>query len=180
MRPKETSKHLQIDCKFQHKKSGSGRARQTIVPANVRVHGTHPGDRSVGHSFPFFVECEVPEELAASAQEIRQIALDVVFIGGRVELETIGSTRKNVTIVAQKRDLTVEITPPMPEKSELAVCLSPIYLTEDKLPLRRLLEWRQHLANMGVERVNWYARDERLKAFVDGYKEVKGSKDLFL
>jgi hypothetical protein len=55
-----------------------------------------------------------------------------------------------------------------------------MYLDSDKLPLRRLLEWRVHMANLGVERVNWYARDDRLKRFVEGYKQVKGSKDLFL
>lgn len=106
--------------------------------------------------------------------------MDVIFLGGQVEVENIEGTARNVSIVAQKRDLTVEITPPMPEKSELTVCLSPMYFDDEKLPLRRLLEWRQHMANLGVERVNWYARDDRLKQLVEGYRQVKGSKDLFL
>ena len=172
---------MQVDCKFQPKKAGHARAdREIVVAALIKAHGTHPGDRSVGHSFPFYAECEVPSELAVLPEDIRQISMDVIFLGGQVEVETIEGTARNVSIVAQKRDLTVEITPPMPEKSELAVCLSPMYFDDEKLPLRRLLEWRQHMANLGVERVNWYARDDRLKQLVEGYRQVKGSKDLFM
>ena len=183
MRPKNVKQYLQAECRYRDPLQRANDAASWLTTtAVIHEYGTHPGDRTVGHSFPFYVECELPKTLQdeADAKAVREIKIDLVFAGGQVEVETIGSQHLNVTIIAHKKDLHVDVTLPMPVRSEFAVCLSPMWFDNGELPLWRLLEWRQHMANIGIERVNWYGRDRKFRDFVEGYRNLQGSKDLFL
>lgn len=122
------------------------------MPAVVHTYGLHPGDRYTEDNFPFTVECEIPPILQSDPQSIRQIGMDIRFDGGMLNTSVYKGEEHPITVVAAKRNLRVDITPPMEPKTEFAVCLSPIQFDPDTITLWRLLEWRQHMLNIGVER----------------------------
>ena len=122
------------------------------MPAVVHTYGLKPDDRYTGHNFPFTVECELPASLQSDPHSVRQIGMDVRFEGGMLKTPVYEGQDHPVNVIAVKRNLRVDVTPPMQPKTEFAVCLSPIQFDHDTVTLWRLLEWRQHLHNMGVER----------------------------
>lgn len=124
-----------------------------LLSAKTSLAAVHiAGDRYTGHSFPFQVECQVPPELLHIVHEIRHIKMDIRFDGGGVHVDTFPNEAENTTVVAIKKNLPVTITPPMNERSEFAVCVSPINFEMDEVTIWKLLEWRQHMLNIGVER----------------------------
>lgn len=58
----------------------------------------------------------------------------------------------NSTLYLSAASLQLNISSPLREYSEFAVCLSPQSYGDEALPISRLLEWRQYFADIGVER----------------------------
>lgn len=117
------------------------------------IHGdvTYPEDRFIGHSFPFTVDCQLPEQMQEDPEALGPVTLDIAFTVGRVEVDG-WKTPHNATFSVSANDLPVHITPPKAAFSEFAVCVSPLTYIGKPLPLMRLLEWRTYLAEIGINR----------------------------
>jgi hypothetical protein len=151
-------------------------------PVAARIHPfeLHPGDRFTGHGFVFYVDCQLPEPLQATPHNTGPISLAYVMDMGILTVPTLPEYEQPLLLRVGNMDVPIKLTPPMEEKSEFAVCLSPLTWTWEDIPLWQLIEWRMHYAKLGIERVNWYGRNAGMKRFVDLYKEQQGSKDTFM
>lgn len=173
------------------------------APITARIHpfDLHPGDRTTGHGFVFYVDCQLPDSLQATPHNIGEVSLAYVMDMGILTTPTLPEYQQALLLRVGNTEVPIELTPPMKEKSEFAICLSPLTWSWEDIPLWQLIEWRMHYAKLGVERwvtprvmfhirhnkkltascrVNWYGRDLALKRFVDLYKEKQGSKDTFM
>lgn len=150
-------------------------------PVNGRIHpfDLHPGDRTTGHGFVFYVDCQVPLALQATPHSVGEVSMAFTMDLGNLRVPTLPNYEQSITLRVGNADVPIQLTPPMEEKSEFAICLSPLTWSWEDIPLWQLIEWRLHYSKLGVERVNWYGRDPGLKRFVDLYKEKQDSKDTF-
>jgi len=64
----------------------------------------------------------------------------------------------NKTTFTQNINLKPDLIPEETPKGSLGICVAPLY---GRLDERKLLEWRLHHLNLGVEVVHWYDRDGR-------------------
>ena len=149
LRPLKTDESITASCAFTNPEQPRDIWRQT---ASIHTYAPHPLDQDVGHSFAISVECEVPTQLHSTAADIQNLTIDVSFDAGRLKTDTFEGEDHDVRVTATKRGIPVTVTPPMQIHSEIAVCAPPLdfRLTEERL--WRLLEWRQHMLNVGIER----------------------------
>ena len=88
------------------------------------------------------------------AHQVRDVTLEILLGAGTLTVAAHKDYLKdaNTTLFIGKSGIELSITPPMPEYSEFAVCLSPLTYDDTAIPLWRLLEWRIYLADIGIER----------------------------
>lgn len=166
VRPDIPTKAIEATCTFfdeipgnsssASKATSSKRAKLTFYEVKGKVHSypNHPGDRYIGHSFAFWVDCQLPEHLQDRKDDLGRITMDVAFNAGTLTVPThkdyLDEANRSLILTATALNLTV--TPPKSPHVELAVCVTPTAYGLEPLPLHRLLEWRLYLADVGVER----------------------------
>lgn len=204
LRPVNPGKYMSATCTFPG----------GYPPRRARIHpfDLHPGDRATGHGFVFYVDCQIPDALqdTKSATAIKEgVTMSFEMNMGTLITPTLHDFQRNLSFIIGNENVPLSITPPMEEKVEFAVCLSPLTFGWQDVPLWSLIEWRMHSAKLGIDRcvvskdlphshtmerhlyhtihrllgnhrVNWYGRDPTLKRFVDMYQEKQGGKDTFL
>lgn len=180
LRPDKPGDALDARCRFPDASSTTAEEHYTLTPGHIHAWPVHPDDRKVGHDFAFYVECELPQAMQASPHQVRELTLALTMQAGTLHTDTVKGKGENITMMVGKSDIPVAVTPPMTERSEFAVCLSPLTYSLQGAPLWSMLEWRLYMADIGVERVNWYGREASLEKFVTEYKRLKGSKDTFM
>lgn len=130
---------------------GDGEEYET-VPARIHPFDLHPGDRTTGHGFVFYVDCQLPDKLQETPHKLPEITLAFVMDMGAFNVPTLPDYKQPLRLRVGNTEVPIELTPPMKEKSEFAVCLSPLTWTWQDIPLWQLIEWRMHYAKLGVER----------------------------
>jgi hypothetical protein len=122
------------------------------VPARIHPFELHPGDRTTGHGFVFYVDCQLPDSLQSTPHDLPEITLSLEMEMGTLTTPTLPDFQVPLLFKIGTKNVPLELTPPMKEKTEFAVCLSPLTYTWQDLPLWNLIEWRIHYAKLGVER----------------------------
>lgn len=123
-------------------------------PVNGRIHpfDLHPGDRTTGHGFVFYVDCQVPLALQATPHSVGEVSMAFTMDLGNLRVPTLPNYEQSITLRVGNTDVPIQLTPPMEEKSEFAICLSPLTWSWEDIPLWQLIEWRLHYSKLGVER----------------------------
>jgi hypothetical protein len=98
---------------------------------------------------------------------------------GIMHVEAVDGKVEKTPIIVGNGNIPAVVSRPDTEHAEFAVCVSPLSYRADNAPLVQLLEWRQYMADIGVERVSWYGREASLGKVVDLYKRHKGGKDTY-
>jgi hypothetical protein len=125
-------------------------------------------------------DTRTPKSATQTVPIFKPLYLDLSFEHdlGMVSTSSSGLVPLNFWFVST--DLPVAVQKPTKDKVSMAVCLSPtFYDNEGEMPLRKWVEWREHMRNLGVERVNWYGRSEDMGVFVNSYNKLQGMKDVF-
>lgn len=123
-------------------------------PVTARIHpfDLHPGDRTTGHGFVFYVDCQLPEPLQSTPHDIGEVSMALVMGMGILTVPTLPEYQQPILLRVGNADVPIKLTPPMAEKSEFAICLSPLTWSWEDIPLWQLAEWRLHYSKLGVER----------------------------
>lgn len=143
LRPVNPEKYMSATCTF---------GQYEAVTARIHPFDLHPGDRTTGHGFVFYVDCQLPEPLQATPHNIGEVSLAYVMDIGILTVPTLPEYHQPIRLRVGNMEVPLELTPPMVEKSEFAVCLSPLTWSWEDIPLWQLVEWRMHYAKLGVER----------------------------
>lgn len=148
LRPVNPGKYMSAACSF----GADDEMEASIVNGRIHPFDLHPGDRSTGHGFVFYVDCQLPDNLQETPHDLPEITLAFVMDMGKFHVPTLPDFEQPLRMRVGNTDVPIEITPPMKEKSEFAVCLSPLTFTWQDIPIWQLIEWRMHYAKLGVER----------------------------
>lgn len=127
------------------------------------------------------------DDSTSIASRLPSLFLDFAFEHDMGIVETTSSGPVPLNFWFTATNIPVIFDEPQKEHVKMAACLSPAFhgpknegrSSHIKEQLLRWLEWREHMRRLGVERVNWYARTEEMRDFVDVYNDLQGTKDIF-
>lgn len=153
--------------------------RYILTTGRVHAMPTHPKDRHTGHHFAFIVDCPLPTAAQSEPSRISEFHLAVTMQAGSMRVDTVDGKSEETPIIVGNGDIPVTVTRSGQQHAEFTVCLSPLSYRADNAPLVQLMEWRQYMADIGVDRVSWYGREASLGKIVDLYKRHTGAQDTY-
>ena len=168
--------HIKLES-VRHRHSAYLGARCTY-PAlpGVSVDARISGEREQGYQtegskrtgLVMHLECDIPRGVSLDVASLEvQLHVHGVFYG------SIGVKGQRYGEATVPFTLKREIEKP---KVQLAACVGPIWKQKG---LFQTLEWRSHVARMGVERVYWYGREAEVREFVRDLNSIAGFDDEF-
>lgn len=128
-----------------------------------------------------------PLDVISVKDAVQPLFLDFAFEHDLGIVETTSSGPMPLNLWVTATNLSIQFDEPR-ERVSMAACLSPAFYSFEndgiersglRKHLLRWVEWREHMRTLGVERVNWYARNEDMKDFADVYNDIQGTKDIF-
>ncbi|KAM0755619.1 hypothetical protein T439DRAFT_375948 [Meredithblackwellia eburnea MCA 4105] len=158
---------LDLTCTFH----GEDGAETPTVEAEVDwIQGGLRDGRAPDGTAYFYATCNIPSSFSSAKPKLSQLDLSLAF-------KLVGGSPGSAITKSDSLRLSLYRSENPPSRVATTACVSPVWYEAGLQPTRRFLEWRTHLARLGVERVAWYTREPHFEAFVSTYNSATGATD---